>query len=291
MTSAEHHDYELSSERYPAQYLRLSDEVLTTIQALKDQVMDAEDLAEAQDALGIAHDMLHDEGVLGRSVKIEAEAAIIVSRSLHYDSGQLQPLMEPEIMTRETIEGVFAGCTLVPFQAGRLELAYVVELPLETEALRFRSALIATDDGDVKVETVLPMAAQKMKQLEAVTHTINESGIDTLKENWRKLFDVLEDSEEVDVTFLQELAIIATHIMAEPLVVDRKDIRDMITEIFSELIQPDQDYHMKGMDVLITPTEKGRTVTVDMVDGVFAITGVTTIRDFDFTPARTQGRY
>ena len=104
-----------------------------------------------------------------------------------------------EIVSGEKHEGVFVGCDVIPLNSMTPELVYLLELPMVTKGLRFRTAVAAVDDAELMIDAEAEGMGESLELLSQVRS-------DIVTRNLRIMGELKNESQEVDSDYLKEMA-------------------------------------------------------------------------------------
>ena len=278
-------EYYLPSEREPKNFLELSDELLAIIEMARVQVADADDFAAMRTVVGTLNDVMHRDGLLGRTARLSADFSVVLNQELRYEGDFADAFQNPDVVTSSRHEGVFTGFDIAPFNGTTPELAYRLELPFTTKGLQFRTALAAVDSSDLAVE-VAPFATMEddddLREPLALLTRIDD---ELVRKNLNLMIDLMDESEEVNADFLKETALLATEMLTRPALIESKEARDAVALIFASFVDGGAYYTFEGVDFGVTLMDKERRIDVREIEALGRIHGVMTVEDFEYTPS------
>lgn len=283
MTTGADTDYFLSPERSPNNYQALSRDVLSIVEAVRLQISDSDDLERMRDAVSNLNDVFVQDGLLGKTAQLQSDFSTVISRGVDYQSGALKAIEMPEELSGAAHEGVFIGCDVVPLSTMQPELVYVVELPVDTEGLRFKTVLAAVDDAQLMIneeneESGIGHALELLSRVEN----------DIVAENLRRLSKIYEVTDEVDADFLKEIGLLTSSILSVPEVSESKQLRDAVCELIANMVNHEDWYAFEGFDVEVSERNGGIALGINQIEAVGQIHSVTTIHDFEYIEATVE---
>ncbi|HWT39943.1 MAG TPA: hypothetical protein VN081_01545 [Dongiaceae bacterium] len=286
MTIGADTEYFLPSEREPRNFLELPDTLLDLIESACRQVAETNDLGTKQEIARSLNDIFIQDDLLGRTARVRSDLSVIVSRKLDDQGSGLTPAYNPEVTSGEQYEGVFLGCAISSVSDGTPELVYLLELPLVTEDLVFRTVITPVHQATLSVEVNLPApqkAGGELWQSLELLHTIDD---EVVQKNLYLMTDLMEATNETDADFLKEMGLLATEILARPLIMDNLKARDAISKIFASCVDEGAWYLFEGLRFGVVLEEKERFISVDEMEAVGQIHSATITEDFDYTYAQ-----
>lgn len=279
MTIGADTDYFLPSDREPKNFHKLSTEQLEVVRMVREQIADSDDLDRMRDAAANLNDVFAADGLLGQSATLQSESSTVISRGVNYQASSLEIDKVLEIVSGEKHEGVFVGCDVIPLNSMTPELVYLLELPMVTKGLRFRTAVAAVDDAELMIDAEAEGMGESLELLSQVRS-------DIVTRNLRIMGELKNESQEVvDSDYLKEMALLAIEILAQPEIAKSKKLTDAVAEIFSELIDGAVRYAFEGFDVERVERAKGLALAVNQIEALGYVHTVTTVEDFEYIPA------
>lgn len=271
-------DYYLPSEREPKNLQKLSSEQLKMVDMVREQIAASNDIEHMHSTVGYLNDALRQDGLLGQSASLQSDFATVVSRGVDYETNELEVLQPLEIISAAEHEGVFVGCDVALLDGDTPELVYLLELPLITDDLRFRTVLAAVDDAKLTVEVDVSGIGQSLEALAQIKNSIVTRNL--------RLMGEIKDTDELDADSLSELSMLAIEILAQPEVAKNKLLKDAVAEIFASFVDKEEWYTFEGFDAEITEKVGSIKLAINQIEAVGQVYAVTTINDFEYIEAK-----
>jgi hypothetical protein len=282
MTFGADADYYSPSERLKKNFLDLPDDALALIELVRVNVADADSIETIEGAVDALNSDLLDRGLLGRTSQLTSEFSVVSSRELKFKDSHIHPVYSPEEISNGVFEGVFAGCGVMPLNGVSPELVYIVELPLDIKGLKLRTVAAAVDSSRLSIELAPLAALEDDDQIGGSLKTLLRHESPIVREVVEGMMSIMEANEEVNADFLQEMALLAIHVLAQPGFAENAADRNALIHIFASFIDPNTQYIIDGLEFAVQPTDKGRHITIDELEARATIRAAATTTDFEY---------
>lgn len=205
---------------------------------------------------------LNARGIIGKDAKLKSDDAIVTEQSSDPTDNSIRPVFDYEDLAAPSFTGCFLGCSATDLGEGT-DLIYVVELPLDSDTLCYRTVVAQVHTARLKIET--PAAQNEQDQQESdgeilagYLGELAKIKDPEFQEDLKDLIEIFEEYKEFNAAFMRVVGESTTHMFANPFIGMNEEARTLVGEVIGMSFTKNVVYRIEA-DIIKTERVPGGT--------------------------------
>jgi len=264
-------------------YIPLQDEIKSKIQVTTEIVGDTYDDNEAATHVEKLNGDLIEAKLTGEMVQLFSSSMIWTSEKIGETGVIIESIYDPELLKKLSVTGVFSGVGEMILNEQRI-LVYQLSVGFDDETMTSRSVIAPVDESTLLIGTVGSVEAEISEILTTSIRQLATIENPKFQETLRDLLDLFEAGDGINATFMRELGILATWLLAQDGVHDDIEMRRAIGAILTTVVENDDaTYKIAAQEYILSTDGIARIDSVRPFEEVTEVHGIAMVNDYDIS--------
>lgn len=262
-------NFELNGSGF--RFENLPAEVLLSVKHTRELIAGCGDDELVAQSVAFLNQELIELGLVGKDAKLKSDDVIVTEQSIDPEDRRLKPVLDAEVLSRNSFDGTFLGCSATELGFGP-DLVYVVEMPLDENSLHYRTAIAPVDSARLELESAPKfMTTHEGEDLASYLMELSSIHDPEFQEDLKDLIEVFEEYDAIDPAFLRSLGEVVTHMFANPFVGMDEEARRLVGKVIDTCFDKEVTYRIYGDALEVDEVTGGSKLGVKSVlmDGYY----------------------